>query len=73
MKFYQDPKFWTAVVDTVVSLALYFVGKYGPAGLLDDMKFAIVALQPIFALVIAGVFQSQQASIARGVLPKFMK
>lgn len=71
-KFYLDSKFWTAVIDMVISLTLYFVGKYGSAGLLDDMKFVITAIQPIFAIIVLAIFQTQQAALKNGVLPSFM-
>jgi hypothetical protein len=72
IKFWLDGKFWTAVVDMVVSLALYFVGKYGAPGLLDDMKIVITAIQPIAASIILAIFQTQQAILTAGTRPSFM-
>lgn len=48
----QSRRFWTLVLDVVISLALYFVAKYFGAGL-DDVRFLIVTLQPIAILLIA--------------------
>jgi hypothetical protein len=62
--FWKDGKFWTAVIDAVVSLGLYFIGKYAPA-IMDDVKIVIVALQPVVAMVMLGMFQTQQAQVAR--------
>ena len=47
----QSRRFWTLLADTVVSFALYFVGKYFGVAL-EDVKFLILALQPIVALLI---------------------
>ena len=44
----------TVIVDAVCTLALYFVGKYAGASL-EDVKFVIVALQPVAAILIAAV------------------
>ena len=71
-KFWLDPKFWTGVLDALIVCALYFAGKYGAPGLLDDMKLVIGAIQPIFLMIIVGMFQEQQTAIALGQFPKFM-
>lgn len=47
-------KFWLLILDTVISLALFFVGKYDPAHI-EDVKFMVGALQPVFVMVIAGI------------------
>lgn len=56
----RSAKFWVLVLDTVVSLTLFFVGKYAPA-IMEDVKFVIGALQPVFALVITGIFVEDAA------------
>ena len=49
-------KFLILVCDVVIpSIVLYFVGKYGSAGLYDDVKFLILALQPVVLAVIAAL------------------
>lgn len=50
---FQSRRFWLLILDTVVSLALYFVGKYGAVGTIEDVKFIIGALQPVFIVLIA--------------------
>ena len=70
--FPSDPKFWTGLVDVVASLILYFVGKYGPAGLLDDMKFVIIAIQPVAIVFILGFFQADQATLMAGKTPRHL-
>jgi len=64
--FLNDPKFWLAVSDVVISAILYFVGKYGGAGLFEDLKFVIALLQPIFITIITGLFQAQNAALGAG-------
>ena len=61
-------RFWVLVVDTVISLLLYFVGKYAGAAM-EDVKFLILALQPIALLLIAAwtVDDMHAASLAAQV------
>jgi len=47
-------KFWLLVLDTVVSLVLFFTGKYLPSAA-EDVKFAILGLQPVVIAVILAV------------------
>jgi uncharacterized membrane protein HdeD (DUF308 family) len=47
-------KFWLLILDTIISLVLYFVSKYIP-GAAEDVKFAILALQPVFVTIILAV------------------
>lgn len=49
----KSAKFWTAVVDLVAGVALYFGAKYAGQSVADDIKFIVAAVQPVFALVIA--------------------
>jgi phosphoglycerol transferase MdoB-like AlkP superfamily enzyme len=53
MKLLKLKEFWTVVVDFVVSVVLFFVGKYAAPSVFEDIKFVIVALQPIVGLLIA--------------------
>jgi hypothetical protein len=50
----SSSKFWLLVIDTVISLILFFVGKYAPMSL-EDVKFIITAIQPVFAIVILAI------------------
>jgi hypothetical protein len=60
---FRDAKFLTAAVDVVVSLVLYFVGKYAGETILQDTKTIILALQPITLMLIAGFFQRDSVMI----------
>lgn len=54
MSLFKSRKFWLGVGDLVISLTLFFVGKYA-ANSLDDVKFIIAAIQPLFVTVIGGI------------------
>lgn len=47
--------FWTGVLDAVVALILYFVGKYAAPSIFEDVKFVILAVQPIILAIIAAL------------------
>jgi hypothetical protein len=42
------------IVDVVVSVALFFVGKYAPVAF-EDIKFLIITIQPVIISVIVGI------------------
>lgn len=61
----KSAKFWTMIVDLVVSVATYFVGKYaGATG--PDMLYVIGLLQPVAIAVIAGIFVEDAAAKKAG-------
>jgi len=47
-------KFWLLILDTVISLVLFFVSKYASLAF-EDVKFVILALQPIFVVIIYAI------------------
>ena len=51
----RSRKFWLLMLDTVISLILYFAGKYAPAGVFEDVKVIILALQPVFIVIIGAI------------------
>jgi len=55
-------KFLTLLVNDAISLVSYFVAKSGTADLVESVKFAIGALQPIVVLVIY-TFAKEDAGI----------
>ena len=60
----RSRKFLLLVLDTFVSLATYFIGKYGGATG-PDMLTVIGTLQPVFVAVIAGIaYEDGQAKSA---------
>lgn len=50
----HSAKFWTAVLDALISLTLFFVGKYAPS-FSEDVKILTITLQPIFVVLIASI------------------
>ena len=52
---FHSRKFLILVVDTLLSLVLYFTGKYLAPTSVDDIKFVIVSLQPVFGIIIGGI------------------
>lgn len=69
MDIFKSRKFWTAIVDLVVSLVLYFAAKYADPGLAEDIKFLIVTIQPVFLLVIGGIAYEDAAAKKAGNFP----
>ena len=51
---WQSRKFRLMVYDLVISLILFFVGKYAPIAM-EDVSFLIAAMQPVFIAVIGGI------------------
>lgn len=54
-------KFWLLVMDTVISLVLHFVAVAKPEAL-EHVKFAILALQPVFVVIITSIAIEDAAS-----------
>jgi len=48
-----NEKFWIAVFDMVITVSLFFVGKYLGESALEDLGIVIVAIQPVFVILIA--------------------
>jgi hypothetical protein len=51
---FSSRKFLLMLLDTIVSIALYFVGKYIPNAE-ADIKFVILGLQPVIISVIIAI------------------
>ena len=59
----RSRKFWLVILDTVISVVLYFVGKYAGASLFEDVKMLIGVLQPVFVVIIAAIAYEDKAAI----------
>lgn len=57
-------KFLLLILDTFVSILLYFGGKYLSPNSLEDMKFLIAALQPVFVTLIYSIAKEDAAANA---------
>lgn len=64
---FASRKFLTLVLDVLLSLALYFVGKYGSASLFEDVKFLIASLQPVFIALIGAIAYEDVGKVKAGV------
>lgn len=62
----KSRKFWLLVGDVVISLILYFTGKYLAPAIADDVKVTIGILQPVFVAVIVGIFVEDAAAKRAG-------
>jgi len=62
----KSRRFLTLLMDTVISLSMFFIAKYLNGGM-EDVKFVIMTLQPVFIALIAayGVEDFQIARNAR--------
>lgn len=60
-------KFLILCLDTLISVVLFFVGKYGSPSLFEDVKFLIGVLQPVFiSLILAIAHEDAAANSAAG-------
>ena len=66
---FESRRFVTALADVVFSTILFFVGKYAVPSAIEDVKFVIVALQPVIALLIAA-FTVTDVTDAKYAAPK---
>jgi hypothetical protein len=64
---FLDAKFWTLLVDSIVSALLFFFGKYSSPDVFDNVKFLIAAIQPIVVLILAGLFQAEAIALRAGI------
>lgn len=62
----RSRKFLIMVLDVIISVTLYFVGHYASAQAAEDVKFLIVAIQPV-AVVMIGAIAYEDAALSRGV------
>lgn len=60
---WKSRKFWIMVVDTAVSLATYFIGKYQSPEAAKDILTLVLALQPIIISVVVSITVQNVAGI----------
>ena len=66
---FRSRKFLTLLLDVVVSLATYFVGKYAMPEAADDILMVIAAMQPVVLAVIASWAIEDAADKLAGTFP----
>lgn len=59
---FDSRKFLLLIFDVVSSLAIYFVGKYAGAAV-EDLKFVIMVIQPLWILVVGAIAAQNVAGI----------
>lgn len=65
----KSRKFWTLMMDLVISLILYFGGKYMAPSVMEDVRFFIGAMQPVFLFLIAAIaYEDGQESKAMALV-----
>jgi hypothetical protein len=65
----KSRKFLILVLDTVISVATYFVAKYAAPEMVGDVKFIIAALQPVALTLIYAIAHEDAATLAAGNVP----
>jgi len=61
----RSRKFLLLVMDTVISLVLFFVARYGGQDVIEQVEFVIVSIQPVFIALI-GAIAWEDAAEKRG-------
>ena len=64
----KSSKFMTLALDTVVSLATFFIGKYAGAST-EDLLYLIGALQPVALVMIGAIAYEDAAAKSAGRSP----
>lgn len=64
----KSAKFMTLALDTVVSLATFFIGKYAGAST-EDLLFLIGSLQPVAVMLIGAIAYEDAAAKRAGNSP----
>jgi len=59
---FDSRKFLLLIFDVVSSLAIYFVGKYAGAAV-EDLKFVVLVIQPLWLLVVGAIAAQNIAGI----------
>jgi len=62
----RSRKFLVLCLDTVISTALFFVGKYATPELAEDVNFLIASLQPVAVAIIASIALEDAAAKRSG-------
>jgi hypothetical protein len=59
---FRSRKFLLLLLDSVIALLLYFLSRYAPVAWLEDTKFTILAMQPVFIALILAIAWEDSAS-----------
>ena len=65
----QSRKFWVLIIDTVVSVILYFGAKYLAPAVAEDVVFLIGSLQVVALAVVGGIAYEDGKAKSAGLHP----
>src|SRR3990167_11496933 len=65
----KSRKFWLLILDTVISLATFFLTKYASPEAVDAALVVIGSLQPVFVIIIAAIAYEDGQALAAGAHP----
>ncbi len=66
---WKSRKFLLTLIDVVISLVVYFVGKYVADFYAKDIMYLIGALQPVFVAIIVAISVEDAALKRAGLFP----
>ena len=66
----KSRKFWLLILDTVISLATFFLTKYASPEAVDAALVVIGSLQPVFVMIIAAIAYEDGQALAAGAHPR---
>ena len=66
---WQSRKFLLLLLDTLISLVVFFVGKYASPASAQDLLFLVGSLQPVFVAIILGIAHEDAAE--KSALPYY--
>lgn len=69
---WSDPKLWTAIINFVASLAVYFVGRYCQWAT-QDIVFVIGAVQQLALAILALKWHAENLLARQNMLPQFIE
>jgi len=62
----RSRKFLVLVLDTVISMVVFFVGRYAAPEMAEDIGFLIAALQPVAVMLIGAIAYEDAAAKRAG-------
>lgn len=67
---FRSRKFLLLLLDTIVSVLLYFGGRYMAPGAVEELNFLIGVLQPVFvAIIVAIAWEDSSSKRVSGGVP----
>ncbi len=73
MPLWKSRKFLLLLLDVIISLATYFVGRFVAPEMAKDILWAIGIMQPVFVAIIVAISVEDSAAIKAGVHPRLSR